>query len=40
VLTEVPMIPIRKAVELVMSKGLNGYTYGSTDFRTPVTAPG
>ena len=28
VLTEVPMIPIRQgAVELVMSKGLNGYTY-------------
>jgi peptide/nickel transport system substrate-binding protein len=28
VLTEVPMIPIRQgAVELVMSRGLNGYTY-------------
>ena len=28
VLTEVPMIPIRQgAVELVMSKGLSGYTY-------------
>jgi peptide/nickel transport system substrate-binding protein len=28
VLTEVPMIPLRQgAVELVMSKGLNGYTY-------------
>jgi hypothetical protein len=28
VLTEVPMIPLRQgAVELVMSKGMSGYTY-------------